>query len=77
MGSLRNLYYDPPNHPIAKIFHIVIAMGALLGAAAALNKLSGISIRTLTDWCNIFIIIIVMVIAVFVNMSMMMMIYIL
>ena len=49
-------------------------MGALLGAAAALNKLSGISIRTLTDWCNIFIIIIVMVIVVvFVNMLMVMM----
>ena len=48
-------------------------MGALLGTAAALNKLSGISIRTLTDWCNIFIIIIVMVIVVFINMSMVMM----
>ena len=48
-------------------------MGALLGAAAALNKLSGISIRTLTDWCNIFIIIIVMVIAVFINILMVMM----
>ena len=73
MGSLQNLYYDPPNHPIAKIFHIVIAMGALLGTAAALNKLSGISIRTLTDWCNIFIIIIVMVIVVFITMLMVMM----